>query len=386
MFNKEITLFPIKKKYKYFSHCGISPLWSKASDSAIDIIHKQQNDGFFVFKDSYDEILEKLHIAFGKILLTDKNNISFLKNTSEGMSMIANGYPFQIGDQVISYVHEYPANYYPWKLQEQRGAELKLLPNKGYSKEIPQTFPIKWLIDDLQKQISPKTKVVSISHVQFTSGFACDLKIVGEICKTHNLDLIVDAAQSLGCLPLLPEEWHISAIVSSGWKWLLGPIGCGVMYTSPEFRRKIADISTGAELMVQGLDYLDHSWAPHTSAKRFEYSTSPICLATALVECARLNLRYGSEKIKNEVFRLQNYLIQKLDTTKYIPILFPNNHRSGILSIFPINHKSEYICEILLQKNIITSSQGGFLRIAPHFYNTEDEINYLANELNALSV
>ncbi len=305
MFNKNSSLFPVKDRFIYLSHCSISPLYSKAGAKGAEVLTAQSEKGILGAQE-YKTALDRLHDQLARILKTDPNNLAFVKNTAEGMGLIANGFPFEAGDEIISYIHEYPSNHYPWRLQEKRGAILRLLQNRDLTGGTTQG-PCAWSLDDLEAMITPRTKLVAVSHVQFSSGFAADLKKLGDLCRGHEIDLIVDAAQSLGCLPIVPEELNIAAVVASGWKWLLGPVGTGVMFSTPAFREKLDHVLTGAELMRQDTDYLNHTWDPHQSGRRFEYSTSHVSLAAALEVCLReVQAHYGLEAIQTETFRLQD--------------------------------------------------------------------------------
>lgn len=386
MFDKSDRLFPVKEKYIYLTHCGVSPLYSGAFQKEVEIARSQQDGGLLIFK-RYPEFLDDLRAAAARLLKTSSENLAFVKNTSEAIGLIANGYPFEPGDQVISYVHEYPANHYPWRLQQERGVELILLPNRDITNAaVAQGRPCAWALSDLAERVTPKTRIVALSHVQFTSGYAADLKQLGQLCRSHHIDLVIDAAQSLGCLPIYPEEFNIAAVASSGWKWLLGPAGTGLFYTSPSFRDKLEHVMVGAELMLQGTDYLDHSWNPHFTAKRFEYSTSPISLAAALAVCIKdVPLRYGVEKIREEVFRLQGIILNTIDQDRFTPLLFPDDHRSGILSLVCRQDPASLV-SMLEQQGVICSCRGGYLRLAPHFYNSEAEIRRAVSILNSTPI
>lgn len=384
MFNKSKELFPIKDECIYLSHCGISPLFSRALDKEIEIagMHSKQTVKLF---DQYVKTLTDLRTAAASLLKTSPDHLAFVKNTSEGMSMIANGYRFQKGDQIISYVYDYPANYYPWKLQERRGVELRLLPDRIIDPEPPGCIAQGWSMADLESLVTKKTRIIAISHVLFTSGFAADLKQMGEFCKQHGIDLVVDAAQSLGALPLYPDDYNIAAIVSSGWKWLMGPLGTGLMYTSEEFRAKLTDVVVGAELMLQAQDYLNHSWHPHHTAKRFEYSTSPLPLAEALNVCIReLFLNHSPESIRGEIHRLHDIALASIDRERYIPLWFPESHRGSILSVVCTKNDPKDVSGQLMKQGVVCTGRGGYLRIAPHFYNTDDEIRAAIAKLNAI--
>jgi cysteine desulfurase / selenocysteine lyase len=382
MFDKSHTLFPIKDQYIFLSHCGIAPLYTEAMRKQHEIAEAQNRTASLVYR-RYDAILDGLHAAAAELLKTSADNIAFVKNTTEGIELIANGYPFQPGDQIISYVHEYPANHYPWKLQEKRGVELVLLPDRDITGAAADGRPVAWTMHDLEERVTPRTRVIALSHVQFASGYIADLKALAGFCRAHEIDLVLDAAQSLGCLPVYPEELGIAAIASSGWKWLMGPIGSGLLYTSARFREKLGLVMVGAETMRQGLDYLNHDWAPHTSAKCFEYSTSPIALAAALECCVReLPLRYSVEAITAEIQRLQEVFLAALDRTRCRPLFAPEQGRSSIVSLIVADAKA--MCRALLHQNVICTERGGYLRVAPHFYNTEDEVERVAGILNRM--
>jgi selenocysteine lyase/cysteine desulfurase len=385
MFDKSYEQFPVKNQFVFLSHCGIAPLYVKAMRKEHEIAEAQNRTGSLVYA-RYDAILDGLRQAAAELLRTSPHNLAFVKNTSEGIGLIANGYRFQKGDQVISYVHEYPANHYPWKLQEQRGVELVLLPDRDISgignQEADVMRPIAWTVRDLQECVSPRTRIIALSHIQFASGHAADVKLLGQLCKDHNIDLVLDVAQSLGCLPVYPEEYGIAALVSSGWKWLMGPIGTGLLYTSESFRQKLAPVMVGAEMMQQGTDYLNHQWNPHSSAKSFEYSTSPIGLAAALECCLReLPLRYTVEAIAAEIFRLQDVFLDSLDQDRARPLFTPQQQRSSILSLV-VPGDANAVRRALQKENVICTERGGYLRFAPHFYNTDDEVVRAARLVN----
>lgn len=383
MFDKSTKRFPVKEEFIFLAHCGISPLYIEAAILGAELLHRHSREGLLVAND-YMAILENLRSSCAEFLHTSAENLNLVKNTSEGLSMIANGYPFEPGDEIISYVHEYPANHYPWRLQEQRGVKLKLLPDRNETEVELNRRPCSWSMADLEKTVTDRTRMVALSHVQFSSGFAADLGELGEFCRSREIHLVIDAAQSLGSLPISPEEAHIDALVASSWKWLLGPIGTGIMYTSPSLRDKLGHVMSGAELMQQGPDFLDHTWRPWSNAKRFEYSTSPLYLAGALETCLRdIFLKYGIEEIRREIFRLQDVFLENLDRTKYPPLLFSGKNRSGIISL--ISRKDpEQLQEQLLEKKIICSARSGFLRIAPHFCTTDEEVKQAADNLNKL--
>jgi cysteine desulfurase / selenocysteine lyase len=380
-FDKSAALFSASQNMSFLGHCSISPLYGPAAELAVELIREQQHHAGLHFVSTYLEQLEQLKIHTAALLRTQPEHIAVVKNTSEAISMIANGYPFEPGDEVISYVHEYPANHYPWRLQERRGVKLKLLSNVPARADINPELPGGWSMTELEALITPRTRIIALSHVQFTSGYAADLRALGQLCRERGIDLVIDAAQSLGSMPIFPEEMNIAALASAGWKWLLGPFGTGVFYTSAPFRDRLAPMQVGAEAMQQGFDYLDHTWNPHTTAKRFEYSSSPISLVAALAKAiGEVHARYGAEAIFQEILRLQDVFLGALHNPALHPLVFEGPHRSGILSIVGPDLKA--LNQSLLDANIACALRSGFLRVAPHFYNTDEEMLRLAEALS----
>ena len=160
--------------------------------------------------------------------------------------------------------------------------------------------------------LTARTRIVALSHVQFVTGFALDLDAGRERSAVERgIDLVLDGAQSLGALPLEPASLGVAAVAASGWKWLRGPIGSGLMYTSADLPLDgLRTSSWGAETMRQGTDYLDHSWAPHTSAKRFEFSTSSPALVAALEASIAELFGHGLVAIRAHLLRLQDLLLE----------------------------------------------------------------------------
>jgi selenocysteine lyase/cysteine desulfurase len=384
MFDKRTELFPVKDRYVFLSHCSIAPLYRPAFEKEREIADAQSRTGLLIYS-RYDAVLQGLRDAAAGVLRTSADNLAFIKNTTEGIGLIANGYPFSPGDEIISYVHEYPANHYPWKLQERRGARLVLLPNRDITESAPAGWPVAWTMSDLEAHVTPRTRVIALSHVQFASGYAAEMTPLADFCRARGIDLVLDIAQSMGCLPIYPEELAAAAAVSSGWKWLLGPVGTGLMYTSKTFREKLGPVMVGAETMRQGTNYLNHAWDLHESAKRFEYSTTPISVAAAL-ECSvrELPLHYGLEAISAEAYRLQDAFLSALDLRRFHPVFGPEIQRTPILSLI-VPEGADKVRRYLLKNNVVCTERGGYLRVAPHFYNTEEEMERAAKLLNALA-
>ncbi len=393
---RNLSHFPSKKHSNFLAYNSVSPVSLPAADRAIRFINRQSEVGRGMLAEYVGEesVATRFHKNFGALLKTSPDNISMSTNTSESLSMIANGYPLTAGDQIISYVHEYPANHYPWVIQSRRrGVELIQLSDvemdqeqRDYVASVPGSFARSWSFDELESRVTPRTKIIALSHVQFTSGFAADLPRLGAFCRQRQIDLVIDAAQALGCLPIYPEEYGIACVASSGWKWLLGHIGAGVMYTSPEFREKIQITMSGSDHMKQESDYLNHTWDPYATGKKFEFSTVSYALLDGLsVGVEEIFLPNTLEAIRDHNFAMQELILAHLDFSKYQPVVHLPAHRSGILALIPKISTAEQIAADLNRQKIVITPRDGYLRLAPHLCTTEDEVLAAVAALNRLS-
>lgn len=385
--------FPVRAETIYLNNCGVAPLFGPAARAMAQFVEERSRSGAGVFQ-KYGSMSADLRREAAALLGTTVDNVAFTKNTAEGLSMVANGYPFEPGDEIISYVHEYPSNHYPWILQERRGVKVRLLPDRmahisggalpGAPKE-PLPGPCAWTMEDLGALVTERTRLIAVSHVQFTSGFACDLEELGGFCKERGIDLVIDAAQSLGCLPVRPDAWNIAAVACSGWKWLLGPLGSGLLYTTPELRSRLSITMAGAEVVTQAPDYLDHRWQPHKTARMFEYSTSPAAGIVGLLRAlGGLWNTIPPQEVRSRVFGLQDRLISQLEERFFRPLLFADRHRSGIISLV-IPGDAHSFCQAATQRGVFVTSRGGYVRVAPHVYLDENEMDRAAAILNRVA-
>jgi len=384
IFDKSEKLFPSKKERIFLAHCAVSPLYAQAAEAMITFIRDLSAGGIAALP-KYFQVLPEFHELCARFLKTRPENISYVHNTAEAMCMIANGYPFAPGDEVISYIHEYPSNHYPWVLQQKRGVKLVLLSDSAPAPDCEDfDGPRGWSLEELEEKISDRTRVIALSHVQFTSGFAADLQELGKICSSRNIDLVVDCAQSMGCLPVFPENFKAAAVVSAGWKWLMGPKGSALLYTSEQFRRKLAVTMAGPGLIRHGFDYLNHAWQPHVEGRKLEYSTVPWDHIAAMnVLLKEVFLRYDIKDIRDEVFRLQDLFLSRIRNESCRFLKFPPANRSGILAA-KAKADGRLLVEKLAGREVVVTAPTGYLRFAPHFYNDDDQMIRASGHCDAL--
>ena len=183
--------FPVTKNLVYLNHAAVGPLSTPAYAALERQARDQRDFGALHWRDWYAEY-ELLRAAAGRLINAEANEIAILKNTSEGLSFVAEGYPWQAGDNVITTDLEFPSNVIPWKAQQRRGVECRMVRSRDGAYGPADIEP---LIDD-------RTRIVTVSSVAFHNGFAADLDAIGALCAARGVLFCVDAIQSLGALTI----------------------------------------------------------------------------------------------------------------------------------------------------------------------------------------
>ncbi|MGH9433156.1 MAG: aminotransferase class V-fold PLP-dependent enzyme, partial [Terriglobia bacterium] len=226
--------FPVTRSGIYLNHAAVSPVSCRVRDAMTNLIddvcrhgcnHRER------WLDAYDAARAKA----ASLLSAEPEEIAFVKNTSEGISLFANGLDWNAGDEVVSVAGEFPANYYPWRYLERKGVRLRLVPERDGVVNV----------EDLAQAISPSTRVVAVSFVQFLSGCRLDLQHLGGVCQERGVLLFVDAIQGLGAFPVDVKKSQIAGLAADGHKWLMGPEGAGLLYIRRDVIESIEPSSVG---------------------------------------------------------------------------------------------------------------------------------------------
>ena len=368
----------------FVSHCSVSPTHAVAHEAMLALNSQLAERGVAAFA-NFGEIEVRFRKSFGKLLRTSPDNTAFVTSTTQAMNFIANNYPFGPDDRILTYCREFPSNYLPWAAAARRHhIALDKLPDCDPLGTLDPVRPRAWSFADIERLVTPRTRIIAISHVQYTSGYAADLKLLGEFCKARGIDLIIDAAQSIGCMPIYPEEYNIAAVAGSGWKWLMAPHGAGFCYTSEEFRSKLQHHNVGWLSMKQGLNFLDLSWNPVSDSRLIEQTTPPACLLDAMGKLVdEVYAPNSMEEIRDRIFALQDTLLRSLDPAKFTPVRWSGSARSCLLAVVTAKPVQQVI-DAAAAHSLTLTERGGYLRLAPHCYHTEAQMLDVAAVLNAV--
>lgn len=361
--------FPhIKKGYTYINHAAIGAI-SIPVKKAIDRFIDERHSGPVENYEHGMEITETTRNNLARYLnAPSADQLTFIGNTSEGITAIAEGFDWKQGDQVILNTMEFPATVQPFRAVEHHGVEICYAePRSG---EITAEI--------LEKNITPKTRMIILSSVQYLSGFRADLKSIGELCRKHNIIFVVDAIQSLGAFQIDVQECHIDALSSGSHKWLMAPLGIGFLYLSENFANKIRPFKTGWLSVKEPweLKNFNQQWQP--LHQHLEIGTPNMLGITGLGASIKFLTAPGPENVSRRIEYITDYTIYKISSNSRTEILSPLDpaKRGGIIS-FSIEgvKEPEAVAEHLSKNNVTISCREGFFRLSPHFYNTEKDID-----------
>ena len=372
--NSYRALFPvIKTGTIYLNHAATSPLPTKVID-AVNKYLKERSETQIDNLASFQPTLTETRGFAARLLNTTPDRIAFFGNTTNAINLLATGIEWKTGDRIILDDIEFPANVYPFLNLKRLGVEVDFVKNRDG----------KILLEDLEAKITPRTKLLSISHVQFLTGYRSDLKAIGELCKKRGIIFSVDAIQAAGVMPIDVQEMKIDFLATGGQKWLMSPQGIAFAYVSEEMQGRITQAYLGwtsiknffGEFTRYRLDLDD-------TARRYENGTMNFIGITSLHESLSTLLEVGIDSIEEHVLDLSDKLISELKSLGlHAYVEGSRKERSGIISI-RVPDADAYSAKLAKAKIVVAVRQG-VIRVSPHFYNTEEEILTLVENLKQI--
>ena len=298
---------------------------------------------------------------FAKLVNASSDEVCAQPNTSAGLAAVAESISYERGMNVIVNDLENAANIYPWMAQQRKGVELRVV--KGVNGEVR--------LEDLEKSIDDKTKVVAISHVQWLTGAKADLKSIAELAHDHGAYLVVDGIQAAGGLNVDVKKADVDFYAAGSYKWLLGPGGAGFLYVRDELIESLVPSVYGYRGARGGLEP-----KLKNTAKRFEFGEPSYLSFVGTDAAIKMFLEIGVSEIEAQVLKLSGLLHDGLNELG-VTVVSPSNpaKRSGVVTFS--TGDMEALKKSLDSAGFIISRRALGLRISPNYYNTEDEISLL---------
>jgi cysteine desulfurase/selenocysteine lyase len=355
--------FPVTKKYIYLDHSGVAPMPLRVTGAIEKFLGESAEGGAFHYPKWAQQISET-RSACARLINAGPDELAFVKSTSHGLSVVAEGLDWKPGDNVLIYEKEFPSNIYPWLNLKRKGVEVRTIPSRER----------RILIDDIEQLIDSKTKLLAISSVQFSNGFRVDLKKVGTLCRKSNVLLCVDAIQSLGVVPMDVKENNVDFLSADAHKWLLGPEGIGIFYCRRELAERLAPPLIGWKCVRNEFDFDNPDFCLKTDALRFEEGSMNLLGIFGLGAAVELLLEIGIGEIEERVLGLGDVIIREAEQRGYLVRTPKARGERGGNVTFSGNFDPATARDRLREKRILVNTRGGGLRVSPHFYNTEEEL------------
>ena len=365
-------LFPLTEHYIHMNHAGVSPM-SERGRAAIEQVveaslHRPYRDRWA--QDEADRVRELV----GRLVNGPPDSIALTRSTAHGMSLLAQGLEWQSGDNVVGAEGEYPANVYPWMALAHRGVEFRLA--KATNGRV--------LVESVLSLVDARTRVVALSHVEFWNGFRVEIETIGAECRSRGIVFAVDVMQSAGALRVDLARMPIDFCAAGAGKWLMGPPGIGFCFCAPPLLERIRPVIVGVGSVVGSDRYFDYDLTPAPSARRFEESVISLLDTAAFGAALELLLDVGQEVIETRVLDLSARMAQGLAERGYeIVEPWPRTRAesSGIVSFRKPGTGAQAVLRDLNAAHVIARTHRDFVRLSPHFYNTEEEVDRVLDVL-----
>ena len=371
------SLIPLADHHIHMNHAGVSPM-SVRGRAAIEhvvegMVNRPYRDG------STQEDANRIRGLVGQLIHAAPELVALTRSTAHGISLLAQGLDWDQGDNVVGAGFEYPANVYPWMALAARGVELR------------QAAPVGGRItpDVLMALMDSRTRVVALSHVQFWNGYRTNVQAIGDECRRRGVTFAVDVMQSAGALRLDMEQMPMDFCAAGAGKWLMGPPGIGFCYFRPELLERLRPVVVGATSVVAADRYFDPELIFPPSARKFEESVVSLLDTAAFGAALEILLEVGPEVIESRVLDLAARLGGGLAERGY-ELIEPwprsRSESSGIVSFRKPGGTAQEVLRDLNAARVVARIHRDFVRLSPHFYNTDEEVDRVLEALAPGSV
>ncbi len=379
----------------HLNNAGLAPSSREAQTQVVYWMERFRSEGMHC-NDAYLAAVDGARVQLAEFLNCDAGEIAFFQSTAGGISQIAFGMKLSPGDEVLTWDEEYPSNLYPWKAACDRvGATLKLVPSskagyspaKGLSTTSGSLFK-NWQStpsERLLAAITEKTKVIAISWVQYQSGAISDLEAITKIARAQGIWTVIDGIQGIGLMPFDFKKLGVDAVCGGSHKWMLSPVGVGYLAVREDRVRELQPLIIGAATYGTCDDPTDFECLPKTNAWKFEAGSKQVLEIVALGASAQLIREIGIELILEESERLARRLRMGL-LEAGLQVHTPHQHdQLGSIVCFSDStpDKTNHLEATLRNNRISYALRGPGIRLSPHAFNFDEEIDKTLRLLSA---
>jgi cysteine desulfurase/selenocysteine lyase len=357
--------FSLDNDLVYLNHAAVSP-WPRRTRDAVTAFAEENALQGATRYPQWVKVEQRLRQRLAELInAPGTDDIALVKNTSEALSFVAYGLDWEPGDNIVGIAQEFPSNRIVWESLAPQGVELRLL--DLYNSADPET--------DLLSLCDRRTRLVSVSAVQYARGRRMDLERIGEHCRSRDTLFCVDAIQQIGALPFDVQATQADFVAADGHKWMLGPEGLGLFYVRAEVRERLRLRQFGWHMVERMGDYERVDWQPAADARRFECGSPNMLSIHALDASLSLILEQGIESIAAAIDQHVAHCIELTDRCSF-ETLSPREQarRAGIFTFRVPGRDAADLHRQLMERKVICAQRGGGIRFSPHFYTQREDI------------
>lgn len=359
--------FPLSSELCYLNHAAVAPWTRRAADAVRRFADENVTRGAAGYP-AWMRLEESLRRNLARLINAPAaDDVALVKNTSEALSMVAWGLDWNAGDEVVITDQEFPSNRIVWESLSGQGVRTVVAPLSGAAS--PEAA--------VESCINKRTRLVSVSSVQYGTGLRLDLERLGRHCRDRGVLFCVDAIQSIGAAPMDVQALPIDFTMADGHKWMLGPEGLGLFYVRPDLRPRLRLYEYGWHMVRERGDFDRTDWEPASDARRFECGSPNMLCAHALNASVELLLEVGLDRVEAELAQRIDHLATRLaELPGFVPVTPPaRDRRLGILTFRLDPLDSAALQKKLMGKGVICAYRGGGIRFSPHFYTPFERLD-----------
>lgn len=358
--------FPVLGEQLYLNHAGVAPTSLRVASAVKGWMDDLVNHGI-LHERGWEAHCEHVRRLAARIIGASPEEVAFVRNTSHGLGLVAEGLDWKPGDEVaVATGIEYPSNVYPWLHLKDRGVVVREIaaPDGGVTPEA------------VAAALTPRTRLVAVSSVQFASGHRTDLDALGALCERAGVLLCVDGIQSVGCIPVDVKKSRVHFLSADSHKWMLGISGIGLLYVAKDVLPRVRPVLVGWRSTTDAWNFHRSHFELRQDAAKFEEGSAAYPGIYALGAALELLLEVGMDaigaRIGDRVARLDAGLRDLGCEVGPGP-----EARAGILTFLPPGVPVRALSAYLSSKKVIHSVRRGRIRLSPHFYTTDEELDRL---------
>lgn len=363
--------FPVAETWAYLDHAAVSPLPRRSAQALRDWVDDQERNGVVNWLE-WEKKLKALKVNLARLINAHPDEVAFVNSTTQGIGIVAEGFPWREGDSIVTAAEEYPSNLYPWMNLADRGVTLRTVPSREGRV---------W-VEDLQEACDASTRLLTISHVEFASGFRNDLDALGAFCKERGIAFFVDAIQGLGPLTIDVARTPIDFLAADGHKWLLGPEGAGFVYVRREWIERLRPVGVGWHSVVGSYNSSANEFRLKPTAERWEGGSYNMAGQQGFASSVSLFLEIGPQLVSERILDRAEAVreIARSAGWKVYGSTRPED-LSGIVALEKEGVDPNAVVAHLRSRGVAAACRRNRLRFSPHLYNNGDDLARLADGL-----